>query len=142
MEGMVGDRLASKVAVVTGGTSGIGRRIVDRFAAEGAAVVFSGRRAALGAEVARATGAAFVEADVAREADAERTVGRAADAHGRLDVLVNNAGAPGPPGRLQDLPLDGFDRTLAVHLRGTLAHMKHAAPLMRAQGSGSIVNIG
>ena len=85
-------RSNGKVAVVTGGTSGIGRSIVERFAREGARVVFSGRRAELGAEVARLTGATFVEADVAREADAERTIQTAVAAHGTLDVLVNNAG--------------------------------------------------
>jgi NAD(P)-dependent dehydrogenase (short-subunit alcohol dehydrogenase family) len=134
-------RLAGKVAVVTGGTSGIGKRTLERFVQEGATVFFSGRRAAKGGEVAAATGATFVQADVAIEADAERTIKQAADVNGRLDVLVNNAGGPAPLGRLETLPLQGFDQTLAVHVRGTLAHIKHAAPLMRAQGSGSIVNI-
>ncbi len=135
-------RLEGKVAVVTGGTSGIGRRMVERFVEEGAKVIFSGRRVALGAQVAEATGAAFVEADVAREADAERTIRQATDAHGRLDVLVNNAGGPAPGGRIEELSLDKFDEAIAVHVRGALAHMKHAAPTMRAQGAGSIVNIG
>ena len=135
-------RLEGKVAVITGGTSGIGRRMVEQFVAEGAAVVFSGRRANLGAEVAAATGAAFAEADVAIEADAERTIKQAIDAHGRLDVLVNNAGGPAPGGRIEELPLEGFDEAIAVHVRGALAHMKHAAPTMRAQRSGSMINIG
>ena len=135
-------RLAGKVAIVTGGTSGIGRRIVERFVAEGAAVVFSGRRPAEGGAVASATGATFVQADVALEEDAERTIKAAIDAHGRLDVLVNNAGGPAPVGRLESLSLDGFDAAMAVHVRGTLAHIKHAAPSMRAQGSGSVVNLG
>ncbi len=135
-------RLTGKVAVVTGGTSGIGRRIVERFVEEGAAVVFSGRRAALGGEVADAVGATFVEADVAEEADAERTIRTAVTKHGRLDILVNNAGGPAPGGRLETLPLEGFDDAMAVHVRGTLAHIKHASAIMRAQGSGSIINIG
>ena len=71
-------RLNDKIAVVTGGTSGIGRRIVERFMEEGATVFFSGRRASLGAEVAKATGATFIEADVALEADAARTIATAA----------------------------------------------------------------
>ena len=79
-------RLEGKIAVVTGGTSGIGRRTVERFIDEGATVTFSGRRAHLGAEVAAATSATFIEADVAREADAERTIKQTADAHGRIDV--------------------------------------------------------
>jgi NAD(P)-dependent dehydrogenase (short-subunit alcohol dehydrogenase family) len=135
-------RLVSKVAVVTGGTSGIGRRVVERFRAEGAEVVFTGRRSALGGEIAAATGATFIEADAGREADAERTIQQTLDRHGRLDILMNNAGAPAPPGRLEDLSLEGFDEAIRVHVRGALAHMKHAARAMRAQRSGSIINVG
>lgn len=135
-------RLEGKIAVVTGGTSGIGKRMIERFVEEGATVVFSGRRAHLGAEVATATGATFIEADVARTADVERTIKQTADAHGRIDILVNNAGGPAPGGRIEDLSLEGFDTAVAVHVRGALAHMKYAAPMMRAQGAGSVVNIG
>ncbi len=135
-------RLDGKVAIVTGGTSGIGRRTIERFVEEGAKVVFTGRRTTLGAEVAAATGATFVEADAASEADAKRVIAAAVDAHGRLDILMNNAGGPAPVGRFQDLPMDGFDRTIAVHVRGALAHIKHAAPIMRAARSGAIINIG
>jgi NAD(P)-dependent dehydrogenase (short-subunit alcohol dehydrogenase family) len=135
-------RLEGKVAVVTGGTSGIGKRIVVRFVEEGATVVFSGRRTTEGHMVASSTGAVFVKADVAVEADAERTINTAIDAHGKINVLINNAGGPGPIGRLETLSLAGFDHVMAVHVRGPLAHIKHAAPKMRAQGSGSIVNLG
>jgi NAD(P)-dependent dehydrogenase (short-subunit alcohol dehydrogenase family) len=126
---------------VTGGTSGIGRSIVERFVEEGAHVIFSGRRAQLGAEVTNATGAAFVEADAAREEDAARTVAAALQAHGRLDILVNNAGMGSPYARVEKLVLDEFDRMIAVHVRGALAHMKYAAPAMRRQKSGSIINM-
>ncbi len=135
-------RLEGKVAVVTGGTSGIGRRMVERFVEEGAIVCFSGRRAALGAEVSRATGAEFIEADVALEADAARTIAAAAKKNGRVDVLVNNAGGAAVGGRLEALPLESFDGAIATHVRGALAHIKHASPLMRAQKQGSIINIG
>ncbi len=135
-------RMKDKVALVTGGTSGIGRRIVERFIEEGAAVFFSGRRAALGAEVAKASGATFIEADVALEADAERSVKRTLEYNGQLHVLVNNAGGPAPGDRLEDLSLQDFDEAVAVHVRGTLAHIKHASKSMRAHGQGSIVNIG
>jgi NAD(P)-dependent dehydrogenase (short-subunit alcohol dehydrogenase family) len=134
-------RLANKVAVVTGGTSGIGRTIVERFRQEGAAVFFSGRRSQLGAEVSDATGATFIEADVAVEADAARTIRTAIDAHGTVDVLVNNAGIGSRNARLENTPLAVFDEIMAVHVRGALVHMKLVAPIMRARKSGSIVNI-
>ena len=134
-------RLKDKVAVVTGGTSGIGRSIVACYAAEGARVIFSGRRPQLGADVAKATGAAFVKADAAREEDAARTVAAALQAHGRVDILVNNAGMGSPYSRIEKLSLDDFDRMIAVHVRGALVHMKHAAAIMRRQRGGSIINI-
>ena len=141
----MGDRLAGKVAVVTGGTSGIGRSIVERFAAEGAAVVFSGRRAALGAEIARATGAVFVEADVAREADAERTVKRAADAHGRLDALVNNA-AVSPKGKngarlgAIDTPFDLWRQVFNVNFFAPVALARGLVDELSA-AQGAVVNV-
>src|SRR5579872_3613989 len=119
------ERLRGKVALVTGGTSGIGRRIVERFVEEGAFAVFSGRRRSLGEAVAKATGAHFVEADVSLEADAKKSVAAARERFGRLDVLVNNAGGPSKGGRVEDVSLEAFDRALAVHVRGALAHMKH-----------------
>lgn len=135
-------QLETKVAVVTGGTSGIGRRIVARFREEGAEVIFTGRRAVLGAEVEGETGASFIEADAASEEDARRVVRAALERHGRIDVLVNNAGGPAPVGPIEGLPMEGLDRAMAVHVRGPLAHIKYAAPAMRAARSGSIVNIG
>jgi NAD(P)-dependent dehydrogenase (short-subunit alcohol dehydrogenase family) len=135
-------RLKGKIAVITGGTSGIGRRMVERFVEEGAIVFFSGRRAGLGAEVAQATGAQFIEADVALEADAARTIATASRLNGRVDVLVNNAGGASAGGRLESLPLDSFDTTIGVHVRGSLAHIKHVSALMRSQRQGSIINIG
>jgi NAD(P)-dependent dehydrogenase (short-subunit alcohol dehydrogenase family) len=135
-------RLEGKVALVTGGTSGIGRRIVERFVEEGAKVAFSGRRRSLGEEVAKASGAMFVEADVADENEARKSVEAVRERFGRLDILVNNAGGPAKGGRVEEISLEAFDLAIDVHVRGTLAHMKYAAPIMRAQRSGSIVNIG
>ncbi len=136
-------RLEAKVAFVTGGTSGIGRRIVERFVEEGAAVAFSGRRRSLGEEVAKASGAMFVEADVAAdEFHARKSIETVRERFGRLDILVNNAGGPARGGRVEEISLEAFDRAIAVHVRGALAHMKYAAPIMRGQRSGSIVNIG
>ncbi len=135
-------RLKQKVAIVTGGTSGIGRRTVERFREEGADVVFTGRRAELGNEVAAATGATFIQADAGSEDDAQRVIEAALESHGHVDILMNNAGGPATPGRIEDLPLEGFDEAIRVHVRGSLAHMKFAAPIMRSQNRGSIINIG
>jgi NAD(P)-dependent dehydrogenase (short-subunit alcohol dehydrogenase family) len=134
-------RLKGKVAIITGGTSGIGKRMVERFIEEGATVFFSGRRRDLGDAISNATGATYVEADVSIEADAARTVRTAVEQHGRVDVLVNNAGGPIRGGRIEESDLHSFDKALNVHLRGALAHMKYVSALMRAQRSGSIVNI-
>ena len=96
-------RLAGKAALVTGGTSGLGAEMVRRFAAEGAAVAFTGRDAERGAAVAGETGALFIEADVRSDAETERAVTTAAGRLGGLDVLVCNAGtglvsrSPRPP---------------------------------------------
>ena len=135
-------RMKDKVALITGGTSGIGRRVIERYIEEGARVVFTGRRVSLGEEVAAETGAAFIEADAGSEEDAERVVKSVLDTHGRLDVLMNNAGAPSRSrGRVEELDLTGLDETFQVHVRGALAHTKHAAQAMRAQGSGSVINV-
>ena len=135
-------RLKGKIAVVTGATAGIGRKVLERFRAEGAEVLFTGRRESLGAEVAAATGGVFLRADAGQPDDAKRAIREALDRFGRIDILMNNAGAPAPGGRVEDISLDGFDTAIAVHVRGALAHIKHAAPVMRAQGAGSIINVG
>ena len=135
-------RLEGKVALITGGTSGIGKRVIERYLEEGAKVAFTGRRAVLGSAVASETGAMFIEADAGSEADAERTVKAVLDAHGRIDILMNNAGGPAPRGRIEDLPMEGLDSALGVHVRGAMAHIKHAAPSMRARKSGAVINVG
>lgn len=135
-------RLQGKVALVTGGTSGIGKRVIERYIEEGATVAFTGRRVSLGEEVAAATGAMFIEADAGCETDAERVIGAVVNAHGRLDVLMNNAGAPSRVrGRVEELDLTGLDETFQVHVRGALAHTKYAAKVMKGQGSGSVINV-
>ena len=134
-------RLEGKVAVVTGGTSGIGKTMVERFVKEGTTVYFTGRRAALGESVATRTGAIFINADFTKEADAARTMETAGNANGRIDVLVNNANVPTGGGRLGETSLEMFDRSMS-YVRGAYAHMKHVSPMMRAQRQGSIINIG
>jgi len=137
-------RLEGKVTIVTGGTSGIGRRTAERFVGEGARVVITGRREAEGRAIARALGdrADFVRTDVAREDDVRAMIEFTVRKHGRLDCLFNNAGCPGPVGGIETVPLADAERMMAVIFGGVLLGMKHAAPVMLGQGSGSIINNG
>jgi NAD(P)-dependent dehydrogenase (short-subunit alcohol dehydrogenase family) len=133
-------RLEGKVAVVTGGGTGLGRAIALLFAAEGCALVLAGRSDAI-EPVAAATQALAVRADVSREADVVRIFERCADRYGRLDVLVNNAGVTGPMATAAEMPMDEWDETMAINVRGVLLCTKYAIPLMRRTDGGSIVNI-
>lgn len=137
--------LEGKVALVTGATSGIGRRSVERFVEEGARVLFCGRRTELGASLENALGAErcrFMQADVTREADVERLIAACVETWGRIDCLFNNAGGPAPLGGIESIPVDGFDAALATLVRSVMLGMKHAAPVMVKQGTGSIINNG
>ena len=137
--------LTGKVAVITGATSGIGRRSVERFVEEGARVLCCGRRTELGASLEAALGAdrcRFMRADVTQEADVERLIADCLDIWGRIDCLFNNAGGPAPQGGIESIPVDGFDAAVATLVRSVMLGMKHAAPVMIKQGSGSIINNG
>lgn len=138
-------RLKDKVAIITGATSGIGRRTAEVFVAEGAKVVVCGRRTSLGkaleAELGRER-CLFVEADVTVEAEMKGLIDTAVKTWGRLDCLFNNAGGPAPVGGIETIPVDGFDAAMATLVRSVMLGMKHAAPVMSAQGSGSIINNG
>lgn len=139
-------KLQNKVALITGGGTGIGLGIAGAMAEEGAALVLAGRRPgpleeaaaglrARGARVAIATG------DVAVEEDARRMVAAAVAEFGRLDVLVNNAGVVGWHGPLSEMPVEEFDRVTSTNLRGTFLCSRFAVLAMAPQGGGSIINI-
>ena len=133
-------RLKDRVAIVTGGGSGFGAAICRRFAEEGARVVLVDCRADRGDAVAREIGAFFVEADVASDDDSRRMIAAVVDRFGRLDIVVNNAGAPQAQTPVTDTDEHDFDRLMAVNAKAIFLAAKHAVPVMRQQGSGVILN--
>jgi len=137
-------KLDGKVAIVTGATSGIGLRTAELFVAEGARVAIAGRRRAEGDAIAKRLGAAciFQQTDVTKEDQFKTLIGRAVTAFGRVDCLFNNAGGPAPTGSVEDIPTDGFDAAFALLVRSVMLGMKHVAPIMRRQRTGSIINNG
>lgn len=135
-------RLKGKVALITGGASGIGEATVRLFVEEGAAVVLADIQDDRGRRLAEGLGTrvAYVHADVSREAEVKSAVDETVRRFGQLDCLFNNAGYAGVGGRIEEIPVEGFDETLAVLLRGVFLGMKHAAPVMKRQGAGSIIS--
>ena len=137
-------RLEGKVAVITGATSGIGWRTAEIFVAEGAKVVAAGRRGAEGEALAKKLGAncLFKQTDVTDEAQMKALISHAVEKFGRIDCLFNNAGGPAQTGGIEGLDVAQFDAAMATLVRSVMLGMKHAAPHMRRQGSGSIINNG
>lgn len=140
-------RLADKVAIITGGGSGIGRATAALFAAEGARVVITGRREPPLAETAesiRTRGGAVhtVVADVADASACERVVAETQRVFGSPHILVNNAGIFEARGPLHETTPEAWDHMMAVNLRGPFLMTRAVIPLMLAQGGGAIVNVG
>jgi NAD(P)-dependent dehydrogenase (short-subunit alcohol dehydrogenase family) len=136
--------LAGKVAVVTGGASGLGAGLVRRFAAEGAKVVIADVEADSGAALAAELGGdtLFLRTDVSRLEQVSAVVSAAIDAFGGLDVMVNNAGVSGKMHRkFLDDDLADFQNVMAVNLLGVMAGTRDAARYMSANGGGSIINL-
>ena len=135
-------RLQGKVALITGGTSGIGAATARLFVREGASVIVTGRNSERGRQLTAELGAraGYLCGDVSREPDVKAAVEETVRRFGRLDCLFNNAGSGGPRGRIEDIPVGAFDEALGVLLRGVFLGMKHAAPVMKRQGAGSIIS--
>lgn len=128
--------LAGKVALVTGAGSGIGRAIVAAFTGAGARVV--------GMDLAAQPDAPHmlaVAGDVARAEDCEAAVARAVGTFGGLHILVNNAAAPPGYGSVEEIPLETWDRVLAVNLTGAMLMSRFAVPAIAAAGGGSIIHV-
>lgn len=138
-------RMNGKVALVTGGNSGIGRATAIAFAKEGANVVIAARRLPEGEETVRqiveAGGAAtFVQTDVTQALEVQALVDRTLERYGRLDCAFNNAGS-GKPGKLTDLSEADWEQEIAVNLKSVWLCLKYEIPAMLRSGKGAIVNM-
>jgi meso-butanediol dehydrogenase / (S,S)-butanediol dehydrogenase / diacetyl reductase len=139
-------RLANKVAIITGATSGIGKATARLFSAEGASLVITGRRADLGTELAAELGSPparciFVQADHTRLEDCQRAVEDAMRAFGRIDILFNNAGIV-TSGTAETTSDEVWDHTLAINVTAVWHMCKLVIPHMKQRGGGVIVNNG
>jgi len=135
-------RLSGKVAIITGGASGIGAGTAELFVSEGARVVIADLQDDRGERLAAKLGAdaRYRRTDVGEEKDVEAVVAHAVKTFGRLDCMFNNAGLVGVSAPIMEIPADGFDATVRVLFRGVFLGIKHAARVMTAQQSGSIIS--
>jgi len=141
-------RLKDKVAVITGGASGMGRATALRFLAEGASVIIADYNAETGADAMKEAAdqgfgerTRFARTDVAVEAQVESMIATAIDAFGHLDIVFNNAGVGGAIGPLGATRVEDWDYTFDVLVKGVFLGIKHATRVMQAQGrGGAIIN--
>lgn len=135
-------KLDGKVAVITGGASGIGKATVRLFIEQGARVLIADILDDKGESLAGKLGASadYLHTDVSKESDVKAAIDHALAKFERLDCMFNNAGYGGVSGPIEGIPVDGFDETIGVLLRGVFLGIKHAAPVMKKQGSGSIIS--
>ncbi|KAL6508133.1 hypothetical protein OROHE_021675 [Orobanche hederae] len=136
-------RLEGKVALITGGASGLGKATAQIFIQQGARVVIADIDSQLGPQASHELGpqAQFVPCDVTSESQIEEAVNLTVARHGKLDIMFNNAGIAGSPfpPSIVDLDLEEFDRVMQINVRGVMAGIKHAARVMLPAGSGSIL---
>ena len=137
-------QLNDKVVVITGATSGIGRRTAELFVKEGAYVVLSGRRKTEGKALETSLGnrVLYVEANVSEDEQVGNLMQTSMNEFGRIDCLFNNAGVPGKALSIENLEENQINSEMAVLVNGVLYGMKHVAPIMKRQGGGSIINTG
>ncbi|MDD2657831.1 MAG: SDR family NAD(P)-dependent oxidoreductase [Candidatus Pacebacteria bacterium] len=136
------ERLKGKVAVITGGASGIGESTVRLFVEEGCRVVIADIQDDKGEDLCKSLGksAAYVHVDVSSEADVKAMVGTAVSKFGRLDCMFNNAGIGEDFIPIEKIEMRQFERIVKINMGGIFLGMKYAAPVMKRQGSGSIIN--
>eukprot|EP00268_Persea_americana_P025104 TRINITY_DN24456_c0_g1_i1.p1 TRINITY_DN24456_c0_g1~~TRINITY_DN24456_c0_g1_i1.p1 ORF type:complete len:297 (-),score=19.99 TRINITY_DN24456_c0_g1_i1:111-1001(-) len=136
------DRLAGKVALITGAASGIGKATATEFIRNGAKVIIADIQRQPGEEAATELGpdAAFIHCDVTQESDVSAAVDYAISKHGHLDIMYNNAGVSGSvTNTVADLNLEEFDRVMSINVRGVITGIKHAARVMVPRQTGCIL---
>jgi NAD(P)-dependent dehydrogenase (short-subunit alcohol dehydrogenase family) len=138
-------RLKGKVAIITGAGSGLGKAAAQLFAKEGAKVVVAANREKEGEQTVKSIkefggDAILVRVDVTKATDLGKAVKAAVDKYGKLDIMFNNAGTPGPGKLIADLTEEEWNRVLAVNLTGVFLGTKYAIPEMLKGGSGVIIN--
>jgi NAD(P)-dependent dehydrogenase (short-subunit alcohol dehydrogenase family) len=135
-------QLDGKVAVITGGCSGIGLGTLELFIAEGAKVICADVQDDKGAILVQRfpDTLRYAHCDVTQEADIAAAMALAESAFGGLDILFNNAGSGGAPAGVEDMTVEAWDGTMNLLLRSVMLGMKHATPLMKKRGGGAIVN--
>lgn len=139
-------KLAGKVALITGGGSGLGRGMAECFAAEGSSVLILEIRPEYAGETESALKSAGYDVaalvgDVRQPGDVRAAVARCVERWGRLDILINNAGVSPDPAQLTELPLAEWERVIDTNLNGPFVCIHEAAPAIRDSGGGSIINI-
>ena len=139
-------KFEGKVALVTGGSSGIGRATALAFAKEGATVVIADILVEAGEETVRmikgaGSEAILIKTDVSKAAEVEAVIKKTVESYGRLDYAVNNAGIEGDTAPTADCTEENWDRVININLKGAWLCMKYEIPQMLAQGGGAIVNI-
>jgi meso-butanediol dehydrogenase / (S,S)-butanediol dehydrogenase / diacetyl reductase len=132
-------RLENKVALITGGTSGIGKATVELFSSEGAKVAFTGRREQLGAELAQKTSSFYLHADHRRSDECQRVVTQTLEKFGRIDILFNNAGIV-VSGTAETTKEEDWDDTMLLNITAVWRMCRLVLPAMRSQGGGVIIN--
>lgn len=138
--------LENKVAIITGGASGIGKAIALLYASEGAKIVVSdidekGSMETVDAIKSKGGDAIFVKGDTSNPEDSKNMVEQAVKHFGGLHIAVNNAGIAGPIEPVGEYPIDGWDKTIAINLSGVFYGMRYQIPAMLKSGGGSIVNM-